>query len=149
MFKSLHPASKQEGLMPGRTSVAWLMSSSVMDLILEMYYNPSGSEVIPPSGWFSMGDGDKIGPSMLGLPAVVNDHQPASGSSGDIMLADLRHYLIGDRLTLTIERSQESGGFIYDASNYRVRSRVDGRYWIQSASTTESGQSVSPVVVLN
>jgi len=155
MFKSLHPASKQAGLVPGTTSVAWLMSSSVMDLLLEMYYNPSGSEVIPPSGWFSMGDGDRIGPSMLGLPAVVNDHQPASGSSGDLILADLRHYLIGDRLTMTVERSQESGGFIYDASNYRVRSRVDGRYWIQSSTTPEVGAGslnvnvVSPVVVLN
>jgi hypothetical protein len=66
-----------------------------------------------------------------------------------VVLADLRHFLIGDRLTLTVERSQESGGFIYAASNFRVRSRVDGRYWIQSSTTTESGQVVSPVVVLN
>ena len=149
MFKALHPASKQMGLTPGVTSVAWLLSASAMDQILEMYYNPSGSEVVAPSGWFSMGDGQEIGPSLLGLPAIVTDHQPAAGSTGDVILADLRHYLIGDRLTMTVERSQESGGFIYDASNYRVRSRVDGRYWVQSSSTTEAGQSVSPVVVLD
>ena len=149
VFKALHPASKQEGLTPGVTSVAWLLSASAMDAILEMYYNPTGTEVVAPSGWFSMGDGQNIGPSLLGLPCLVNDHQPASGSIGDVMLADLRHFLIGDRLAMTVERSQESGGFIYDASNYRVRSRVDGRYWIQSAVTTEANQSVSPVVVLN
>jgi HK97 family phage major capsid protein len=149
VFKALHPASKAAGLSPGVTAVAWLLSASAMDAILEMYYNPTGSEVVAPSGWFSMGDGQDIGPSLLGLPCLVNDHQPASGSVGDVMLADLRHFLIGDRLTLTVERSQESGGFIYGASNFRVRSRVDGRYWIQSSTTTESGQSVSPVVVLN
>ena len=56
---------------------------------------------------------------------------------------------------MTVERSQESGGFIYDASNFRVRSRIDGRYWIQSSTTPEIGAGssnvnvVSPVVVLD
>ena len=46
-------------------------------------------------------------------------------------------------------------GFIYDASNFRIRSRVDGRYWIQSSTTPEIGAGssstyvVSPVVVLH
>ena len=150
MFKALHPASKQAGLTSGVTTTAWLMSASVMDWLLELYYNAgAGPTPISPSGWFTMGDGDKIGPSMLGLPAIVTDHQPAVGTTGDLVLADLRHYLIGDRLTMTVERSQESSGFITDVSNFRVRSRVDGRYWIQSASTTEAGQQVSPVVVLD
>ena len=155
MFKALHPASKQAGLTSGVTSTVWLLSASAMDQLLELYYNPTGTEVVAPSGWFSMGDGDKVGPSMLGLPAIVTDHQPAIGSTGDVILADLRHYLIGDRQIMTVERSQESGGFIYDASNFRVRSRVDGRYWIQSATTPEIGAGssnvnvVSPVVVLD
>jgi HK97 family phage major capsid protein len=148
MFKALHPASKQHGLTSGVTSVAWLLSATVMDYILELYYNPTGTEVVSPSGWFSMGDGDKIGPSFLGLPVIVTDHQPAIGSTGDVMLADLGNYAIGDRLTMTVERSQESGGFIYDASNFRIRSRIDGRYWVQSSTTTEANQSVSPIVVL-
>ena len=80
MFKALHPASKQMGLTPGVTSVAWLLSASAMDQILEMYYNPTGTEVVAPSGWFSMGDGQEIGPSLLGLPAIVTDHQPAAGT---------------------------------------------------------------------
>lgn len=155
MFRALHPASKQSGLTSGVTTTAWLMSASVMDSILEMYFSAgAGPTPIPPSGWFTMGDGDKIGPSMLGLPAIVTDHQPASGSPGDIILADLRHYLIGDRLTMTVERSAAGSGFITDVSNFRIRSRIDGRYWIQSSTTTETGAGsgganlVSPVVVL-
>jgi HK97 family phage major capsid protein len=149
MFKALHPASKQSGLTPGVTSTVWLMSASAMDQILEIYYNPTGTEVIPPSGWFSMGDGNQIGPSMLGLPAVVTDHQPAVGTTGDVVLADLAEYVIGDRLAMTVERSAQGSGFITGTSNFRIKSRLDGRYWIQSATTTEAGQTVSPVVVLD
>jgi HK97 family phage major capsid protein len=153
MFKALHPASKQVGLTPGVTDVVWLLSSSAMDYLLELNYQvtvPGATlaTAIPPSGWFSMGDGHDVGPNMLGLPAVVTDHQPAIGTTGDVALADLRHYLIGDRQVMQIERAKESQ-FISDNSYFRIRSRVDGRYWVQSATTTEAHQQVSPVVVLD
>jgi HK97 family phage major capsid protein len=148
MLKSLHPAAKQAGMTPGITSTAWLLSAAAFDQILELYYNPSGTEVVPPSGWFSLGDGYQVGPSLLGLPLRVTDHQPALGTTGDVVLADLSNYLIGDRMEMTVELSRKGGGFASDATNFRVRSRLDGRYWIQSATTTEADQSVSPVVVL-
>jgi Phage capsid family len=155
MFRSLHPAIKQHGLTSGVTSVAWLLSASVIDAMVELYFNVGGASVptaitpVAPPSWFSMGDGDKITPSLLGLPAIITDHQPASGSVGDVMLADLGHYLIGDRLAMTVERAPEGKGFPSDASDFRIKSRVDGRYWIQSATTTEANQQVSPVVVLH
>jgi hypothetical protein len=80
---------------------------------------------------------------------VVTDHQPALGTTGDLILADIRQYVIGDRLELLIERSQNGPGFGSDTSEFRIKSRLDGRYWIQSATTTEAGQTVSPVVVLD
>ena len=152
MFKALHPKAKQQGLAPGVTHVCWLLSSSAMDQILELNYQVTINATttpIPPPGWFSMGDGLQVGPNMLGLPAFVTDHQPALGTAGDVMLADLSQYLIGDQLAMTVERSAEGSGFPSDTSNFRVRSRLDGRYWVQSATTTEAGQSVSPVVVLH
>ena len=156
MFKSLHPASKQAGLTSGVTSVVWLLSAAVLDQILEMYLigNPGGTaptvqQFVALSDWFQAGDGDQVGPSLLGLPAVITDHQPALGSTGDVILADLRHYMIGDRLEMVIERSAGGPGFITDTSEFRVKSRLDGRYWIQSSTTTEAGQTVSPVVVLD
>lgn len=148
MVKALHPAAKQAGMTPGVTSVKWLVSNSAFDQILELYFNPTGTEVVPPSGWFSLGDGDQIGPSMLGLPAAVTDHQPALGTTGDVILADLSNYLIGDRMEMTVERSGAGRGFGSGSSDFRLKSRVDGRYLIQSASTTSAGQAVSPVVIL-
>ncbi len=150
MAKALHPAAKQAGYTPGITDVAWLVSASAFDALLELYLAVGGatSGIAAATDWLNLGDGDKVGPSMLGLPAFVTDHQPAAGSTGDVILADLRQYMIGDRLTLTVERSEAGTGFPLNASNFRIRSRVDGRYWIQSATTTEAGQTVSPVVVL-
>jgi HK97 family phage major capsid protein len=151
MVNALHPASLQAGMTPGITDVCWLVSASAFTSLMEMYLligtTPTSAAAagIP---WISLGDGKDTGPSMLGLPMVVTDHQPAVGTAGDVMLADLQHYLIGDRLEMVIERSEQSN-FIDDVSNFRIRSRVDGRYWIQSAETTEASQSVSPVVVLH
>lgn len=154
MFKALHPASKQHGLTSGVDGVRWLLSASVMDALVELYYVPGGGAATAgaptaPSEWFSMGDGDKVAPSLLGLPATVTDHQPAAGSVGDVILCDLRNYVIGDRLEMTVERAQNGTGFVTGTSDFRIKSRLDGRYWVQSSTTTEANQSVSPVVVLH
>ena len=154
MAQSLHPAALQAGLMPDRTNVQWLLSSDVFSQILELYLNTGGTTVptdiaaVSPSNWFSLGDGYHTGPSLLGLPATVTDHQPAVGTRGDVILADLSQYVVADRQVMTVERSAAGPGFGSDASDFRVRSRVDGRTWAQSQTTTESGQVVSPVVVL-
>jgi HK97 family phage major capsid protein len=150
MFKALHPAAKMSGYTPGYTHVRWLISASAMDQILELYLaiGTPANQAVAPSDWFQAGDGDRTGPSMLGLPVTVTDHQPAVGTRGDVMLADLSEYLIGDRQVMTVERADQSL-FGNDQSYVRVRAMVDGRYWVQTATTTTAGQSVSPVVVLN
>lgn len=153
MIKALAPASKAAGLMPGITDVGWLISATVVDALLELYLLPAGTS--PTSGapvtlsdWLLLGDGRQVGPSALGLPAFITDHQPAAGTRGDIALADIRNYLIGDRLELTIERSAAGSGFVTDITNYRIKARVDGRYFVQGQTTTKAGGQVSPVVVL-
>lgn len=149
MVNGLHPASLSAGLMPGITGVAWLVSASAFTTLLELYLGigTPANTAVASSDWIDLGDGCDVGPSLLGLPLLATDHQPAVGSKGDVILADLRHYLIGDRLAMTVERSA-APGFASDQSYFKVKSRVDGRYWIQSATTTESAQLVSPVVVL-
>jgi HK97 family phage major capsid protein len=150
MVNALHPASLQAGLTPGVTDVLWLVSASAFTSLLEMYLAIGTPTNTAAAGidWLSLGDGHEVGPSMLGLPLAVTDHQPAVGSLGDVILADLRHYVVGDRQVMQVDRSWKGAGFISDSSYFRVRSRVDGRYWIQGAVTTSASQSVSPVVVL-
>lgn len=152
MVKALHPAAKQAGMTPGITRVKWLLSATVLDQLLDVYLTVGTtptSAAVAVSDWFSLGDGQHVGPSALGLPAAVTDHQPALGSAGDAMLADLAQFVIADRMEMTVDRAKGGAGFVDDASDFRIRSRVDGRYWVQSQTTTEAGQAVSPVVVLH
>ncbi len=150
MVASLHPAALAAGYTAGVTGVGWLISESLLKTLLQMYLDvgsaTSGVAALP--GWLSLGDGYDTAPSILGLPAWVTDHQPAAGSTGDLALCDVRNYLIGDRMELTVERSAAGSGFVTDITNYRVKARVDGRYFVPGPATTEAGQTVSPVVVL-
>ena len=96
-----------------------------------------------------MGDGDKIGPSFLGLPVIVTDHQPAIGSTaGDVILGGPGE--VPDRGPADDDGGAVAGVAVHERSSYfRVRTRVDGRYWVQSSTTTEAAQSCRPVVVLH
>jgi HK97 family phage major capsid protein len=143
MLKALHPASK--------ASATWLLSESAFDQLLELYEisgtAPAGQDIAPPQTLvYDMSFGCW---RLLGVPAVVNDHQPAVGTAGDVILADLGLYLVGDRGEMTVERSDMGPGFISDTSDFRIRSRVDGRYWPQSTITLTTGQQVSGLVVLH
>lgn len=153
MVAALHPAALAAGLTPGVTDVCWLVSESLLKNLLTTYLLPGGGTAASGSvatlpDWLDLGDGHEVGPSLWGLPARVTDHQPAAGSPGDLALADLRNYLIGDRMELTVDRSPAGAGFVTDVTNYRFRARVDGRYWVPGPTTTEASQTVSPVVVL-
>lgn len=153
MLSKLHPAALAAGLMPDVTDVGWLVSQALLVSILQMYLVPGGSAATagaPASlpDWLNLGDGQKVTPSILGLPAFVTDHQPAAGTQGDLALADLRNYLVGDRMELTVERSAAGSGLVTDVTNYRFKARVDGRYFVPGSTTTEAAQAVSPVVIL-
>jgi len=153
MLAAFHPAALTAGLTPGMTDAGWLISVNLLSAILQMYLVPGGSAATAGApaalpSWLNLGDGHQVGPSILGLPAKVTDHQPAAGTTGDLMLCDLSNYLIGDRLEMTVEPSSDGSGFITDITNYRVKSRIDGRYYVPGSTTTEASEIVSPVVVL-
>ena len=144
MLKGLHPASKE--------TATWLLSESAFDQLLELYEvigtPPSGQDIAPPQTLkFNSQTGEW---ELLGLPCAVNDHQPAVGSVGDVMLCDFGSaYLVGDRGEMTVEVASLGAGFINDTSGIRVRHRVDGRLWPQSVITLTTGQQASALVVLH
>jgi HK97 family phage major capsid protein len=159
MISAFHPASLAAGYAPEVNGVGWLVSQSVITGILQQYLVPGGGTATsgaPASlpAWLSLGDGRLTAPAILGLPALISDHSPAAGSAGDIALVDFRHYAIGDRMELTVDRSAAGSGFASDVTNYRFRARVDGRYTVMGPITPEIGAGddnadlVSPVVIL-
>jgi predicted phage gp36 major capsid-like protein len=143
MIKALHPQAE-------RGNAVWLLSDTVFSQLLDMYLNVNSatSGLVPPPEWLTFSETLNCW-RLLGIPAFPTDHQPALGSTGDVILGDLSLYLIGDRGMMTVEVSAKGPGFGSDTSNVRVRHRIDGRYWLQAPVTTEQGQTVSPLVVLN
>jgi HK97 family phage major capsid protein len=151
MLNALHPAALQAGYTADVACVRWLVSASAFSKLLNLYLSigTPANQAVGTSTWLDLGDGDKVAPSLLGLPMSVTDHQPQVGSVGDVILADLSQFAIGEAGEMTVEVSSKGDGFVSGTSNVRVRHRVDGRYWIQGATTTEANQQVSPVVVLH
>lgn len=64
--------------------------------------------------------------TLLGMPIVESEHAETLGDEGDIMLADLSHYLIGDRQSIQIS-SSEHEEYSFDRTVFKAISRVDGR----------------------
>ena len=141
MLKKLHPASK--------SNATWIIADEVFGQLLDMYLNfgSATSGLTPPPDWLRF-DSQAGCWRLLGLECCPSDHLPGLGSTGDVMLCDLRLMLVGDRGELSIERSQQGGGFVSDTSNFRIRARIDARYWPQSSYTLASGQTASPLVIL-
>jgi HK97 family phage major capsid protein len=71
------------------------------------------------------------------------------GTQGDILFADMRYYLIGDRQSLTIDSSTHVA-FTTDETAWRFVIRVADQCWPASTLTTHNGaHTFSPFVVLN
>lgn len=85
---------------------------------------------------------------LFGIPVVVTEKLPALNTVGDVLLLDLRHYLIGDRQQIEIAFS-EHVAFLNNQGTWRFVSRVDGQPWMRSAVTLSDGSNtLSPFVGL-
>ncbi len=88
------------------------------------------------------------GPPMtiLGRPVFFTEKVNSVGDAGDITFVDLGYYLIGDRQAIQADTSPHYR-FQNDQTTLRFIERVDGRPWIQSAVTPQTGSNtLSPFV---
>lgn len=87
--------------------------------------------------------------TILGRPVIFTEKVNALGTQGDIALVDLSMYLIGDRMTMQLSRS-EHARFTRDQTMFRIISRTDGRPWLNTAITPVYGgtDTLSPFVEL-
>ena len=129
-------------LASSRRQAIWICNDTTIPQLLSMSIaiGTAGSAVpvmTPADGRFTI----------LGLPVFFTSLTPVLGTVGDIILADLSYYLIGDRSELRIESSIHAQ-FTTDQTVYRAIERVDGRSWLTSAITPRHGDSRSAFVAL-
>jgi len=84
--------------------------------------------------------------TILGRPVVFTEKSPIVGDLGDITFVDFGFYLIGDRQVMSA-KSSEHVNFQTDQTAFRIIERLDGRPWLQSAITPQTGSvTLSPFV---
>ena len=87
--------------------------------------------------------------SFLGLPIIATEALPTLGTAGDVVLADMRYYVVGVNKDVVISAS-EHVGFTKDVVTYRVVARVDGKPQITAPIYLQNGtDTVSPFVQLD
>ena len=138
MYSRLMPASMMRAV--------WIANPDVKPQMftLSLSVGTGGAPMFFPAGGLSGAPND----SLLGRPVVYTEKAETLGTAGDIYLADLSYYLIGDRQALEMASSPHVR-FNTDETDFRFIQRVDGRPWIDSALTPRNGSNtLSPFVAL-
>lgn len=136
-------ANMMENFLPSGQGV-WHISQSLMADIIQLN-GPAGN----PSYIWNTNAADGIPGTLLGFPVIWTEKCPRVGTAGDVVLADWRYYLLGDRQATTVE-STKFDRWAYDETSWRVVHRVDGQPWMSTPLTYQDGTTqVSPFVILD
>ena len=121
----------------------WIISQSLMADVIQLN-GPSGN----PSYIWTPNARDGIPGTLLGYPVIWSEKVPPAGYAGDVVLADWRYYLIGDRQATTVE-STKFERWQYDQTSWRMVHRVDGQPWLSAPLTYQDAETqVSPFCML-
>lgn len=122
----------------------WFITKSALPSLLQLN-GPAAN----PSYVFIPNAREGMPGTLFGYPVFYNEHCPLIGNRGDIILADCRYYLVGDRQATTIDASKHYK-FRYDLTTWRAVHRVDGQEWLSQPLRYSDGTTqVSPFVVLD
>lgn len=129
---------------PCRQKAVWLINQDVESQLHTMTLGGTNANLptyLPPGGLSA-----KPYATLLGRPLLPVEWCPTLGTVGDIILADLSHYVT---ITKGMIESQMSIHlrFDYDESSFRFIFRVDGQPWWSSALTPYKGSSTQSCFV--
>jgi HK97 family phage major capsid protein len=135
-------------LPPSIPYAVWVISPTVIAELIEL----GSGNAADASGKILIWQNDaKVGPTwtLLGRPVIISEKLQALGTAGDIIFADFRYYLIGDRQPITIDASTHVA-FTTDETAWRFVIRVAGQCWPQTTITSRRGShTFSPFVQLS
>ena len=125
--------------VPGSNPI-WIATQGAKATLMLMN-GPSGNAS------YLWGDASKGLPdSLMGHPIFFTDKQPAVGTIGDLILADLRYYIVLDRQAVSVDTSEHEK-FNKNQTSLRIIERVEGAPWLSTPITLSDGSTtVSPFV---
>lgn len=118
-------------------NAAWITTKEGMKHLMRIrsgVYNATTTSIDETKGdlLFLRSYVEGVPSTMLGRPVLITDKLPAVGTQGDLILADLSQYYIGDRQGFAVDVSPHVR-FNYDELAFRFKKRVDGQVAIQNA----------------
>lgn len=129
-----------ERFLPSSTGL-WSVTQSGLSNMMTIQ-DPNGTYIWQPNAR------EGVPQTLFGFPVIFNEKQPVVGTQGDVLLADWRYYLLGDRQATTVESTQFDY-WRYDQTSWRAVHRVDGQPWLSAPLTYQDGATtVSPFVIL-
>ncbi len=142
MYKRLLPESKK--------AAVWIVNSDTLGELLEISTLEKGSSEAAPILVTGQPTEDGTWVWIYGKPVIESEHASVLGNDGDVILADFRYYLIGDRGDMAVDSSQDdSDAFVNDETCWRFVKRLDGQPSLDSAITPLRGtNTLSPFVIL-
>ncbi len=139
----------------------WVMHQSVIPQLIQMasgaVANTASTTYIPGTQlvWTNMFQSGVNGPMasklptafLNGLPIFFTEKVPTLGTKGDVSLIDWSKYVIGNRMEMQIDVSNQYR-FQNNQLCWRVIARCDGRPWLNSTISDANGWTISPMVTL-
>ena len=137
MYARMHPASIG--------SAVWVINNTVVPQLMALTVGSTGIPVWLPNQSVA---GSPFG-TILGRPLFITEKLPCIGCEGDILFADFRQYLVGEKSTGIQSATSIHLYFDYDLTTFRFVYRTDGKTWWRSPLTPKSGcDTMSPFVTL-
>ena len=124
----------------------WLINPAVWPQLFQLHHTvgAGGVPVFVPGGNL---DSAPYG-NLLGRPIMPIEQCSALGTQGDVIAADLQHYLLAEKGNIKRDVSIHVR-YVYDESCFRFVSRLDGQPDMASAITPYKGSdTLSPFVAL-
>jgi HK97 family phage major capsid protein len=129
---------------PCRQNAVWLIHQDVEPQLQAMTLGTGGAQLVaylPPGGV----SGKPYG-TLMGRPVMPIEWCATLGTVGDIILADLRHYVTATRGMIESAMSIHLR-FDYDESVFRFIFRIDGQPWWSAALTPYKGSNTQSCFV--
>lgn len=138
-----------EAFLPSGQGV-WLSSINNLTALLQMAGPAANPTYVWGPGPYGQAAVGRVQGTLLGYPIIFDEKIPrrTTTSNGDLVLADLSYYLVGDRQATTMA-STIYDKFQYDQTSFRAVHRVDGQPWPSAPFTLQDGSTtISPFVRL-
>ena len=130
-----------------RKNAIWLINQDAEPQLDQMgqVVGTAGLPVYLPAGGSLAGERPA---TLKGRPVIATEYNPALGTPGDILLADLSQYTKVDKGGISTSQSMHVA-FLTDESVFRITYRVDGRpMWSQPITPSRGTLTKSPFVAI-